>query len=246
MPKLKLKWAFGLGDSIDARAQAAIAGGRVFVGTQSGAVHSLDARTGCTQWTFQADGAVTAAVVISSGNRPAAYFGDQRANAYAVDAATGKLLWKVHVEEHFAARVTAASLLRDGVLYVPVASLEEGLAPGPSYECCTFRGSLTALDAATGKLVWKAYTVADVPAPTKKSKTGQQGYGPSGAGVWSAPTFDEKRDVLYVATGNNYSDPPTKTSDGVIALDRKTGKILWSRQLTPNDSSNTSCDIPGK
>ncbi len=246
VPKLKLKWAFGLGEGIDARSQPAIAGARVFVGSQSGAVHSLDARSGCTQWTFQADGAVTAAVVISTGKKPAAYFGDQRANVYAVDAATGKLLWRIHVEEHFAARVTAASLLRDGVLYVPVSSIEEGLAPGPAYECCTFRGSLSALDAATGKLIWKAYTVPDAPAPTKKSKSGKQGYGPSGAGLWSAPTFDAKRDALYVATGNNYSDPPTKTSDAVVALDRKTGKILWSRQLTPNDSSNTGCDIPGK
>jgi polyvinyl alcohol dehydrogenase (cytochrome) len=246
VPKLKLKWAFGLGEGIDARAQAAVAGGRVFAGSQSGAVHSLDARTGCTHWTFQADGAVTAAIAISTGKRPAAYFGDQRANAYAVDAATGKLLWRVHVEDHFAARVTAASLLHGGVLYVPVASVEEGLAPGPSYECCTFRGSLVALDAATGKVVWKTYTVADAPAPTKKSKNGTQLYGPSGASIWSAPTLDEKRDVIYVATGNNYSDPPTKTSDGVIALDRKTGKILWSRQITPNDATNTTCDIPGK
>ncbi len=246
VPKLKLKWAFGLGEGIDARSQPAIAGGRVFVGSQSGAVHSLDARSGCTQWTFQADGAVTAAVVISTGKKPAAYFGDQRANVYAVDAGTGKLLWRIHVEEHFAARVTAASLLRDGVLYVPVSSIEEGLAPGPTYECCTFRGSLSALDAATGKLIWKAYTVPDAPSPTKKSKSGKQGYGPSGAGVWSAPTFDARRDALYIATGNNYSDPPTKTSDAVVALDRKTGKILWSRQLTPNDSSNTGCDIPGK
>lgn len=248
--RLKVKWAFGLGDASDARAQPTIAGGRVFAGSQTGAVYSLDARTGCVHWIFQADGAVTAAIVIGtasrSSKRPAAYFGDQRANVYAADAATGKLLWRVHVEDHFAARVTAASLLHGGVLYVPVASIEEGLAPAPTYECCTFRGSIVALDAASGTRIWKTYTVAEEPQPTKKSKAGAQMHGPSGASVWSAPTFDEKRKVLYIATGNNYSDPPTKTSDAILALDGKTGKILWSRQVTPNDSTNTSCDIPGK
>jgi polyvinyl alcohol dehydrogenase (cytochrome) len=103
-----------------------------------------------------------------------------------------------------------------------------------------------ALDAATGKSVWKTYTVAEAPQLTKKGKAGAQMFGPSGASVWSTPTFDEKRNVLYVATGNNYSDPPTKTSDAVLALDSKTGTLLWSRQVTPNDSTNTSCDIPVK
>jgi polyvinyl alcohol dehydrogenase (cytochrome) len=248
--KLKLKWAFGLCDAIVARAQPTIAGGRVFVGSELGAVYSLDARMGCIHWTFEADGAVTSAIVIGTpgglAKRPAAYFGDQKANVYAVDAASGKLVWKVHVDGHFAARVTAASQLQGGVLYVPVASFEEPLALSPTYECCTFRGSVVALDAATGKTVWKTFTIAAPAHPAKKSKTGVQMYGPSGASVWSAPTFDRKRDVLYVATGNNYSDPPTETSDAVLALDRKTGKILWSKQLTPNDANNSGCSTPFK
>jgi polyvinyl alcohol dehydrogenase (cytochrome) len=250
VPKLKLKWAFGLGDGIVARALPAIAGGRVFVGSESGAVYSLDARTGCIHWIFQADGGVTAAAIIGtagpSQKRPAAYFGDQKANVYAVDTATGKLLWKIHADGHFAARVTAASQLHGGVLYVPVASFEEVMPLSPSYECCTFRGALVALDAATGKQVWKTYTITEPPQPVEKSKTGVQMRGPSGASVWSAPTFDEKRHALYVATGNNYSDPPTPTSDAVIALDSKTGKILWSRQLTPNDANNSGCSSPFK
>ena len=174
------------------------------------------------------------------------YFGDQRTNAYALDASTGKLLWKVHLDDHFAARVTAASLLFKGVLYVPIASFEEVLPLSPSYECCTFRGSLVALNARTGERIWKTYTIAQAPQPTKVSKSKAQLRGPSGASIWSAPTFDEKRDVIYVATGNNYSDPPTETSDAVLALSRKTGEILWSKQLTPKDADNSGCASPFK
>ena len=243
--KLKLKWAFGLGDGINARSQPAVAGGRVFVGSQSGTVYSLDARTGCINWTFEAAAGVRSGVVVGPLKHPAVFLTDERANVYAVDASTGKERWKAHVEDHFAARGTATPLLHGGVLYVPVASIEEGLAPSPTYECCTFRGSVVALAADTGKLIWKSYTIADAAQPTKKSKMGAQMYGPSGAGVWSAPTFDEKRDALYVATSDNYSDPATITSDAVIALDRKTGKMLWSRQLTSGDVFNLGPESHG-
>ncbi|MGH9582544.1 MAG: PQQ-binding-like beta-propeller repeat protein, partial [Bryobacteraceae bacterium] len=103
-----------------------------------------------------------------------------------------------------------------------------------------------AINAATGKRIWQAYTIAAAPRPTAKSKTGAQMYGPSGAAVWSAPTFDEKRNVVYVATGDNYSDPITKTSDAVLALDAKTGKVLWSKQITAGDAYNNACGSPGK
>jgi polyvinyl alcohol dehydrogenase (cytochrome) len=241
LPKLKLKWAFGLGETSAARAQPSVAGGRIFFGSESGTVYSLDAGTGCIYWTFQAEGSVTAAPSIEKGSL---YFGDQKANAYALDASTGKLHWKVHLDDHFAARVTAASLIYKNVLYVPIASFEEVLALSPFYECCTFRGSVVALNAATGKRIWKTYTIAQAPQPTKISKSKAQLRGPSGASVWSGPTMDEKRDVIYVATGNNYSDPPTETSDAVLALSRKTGEILWSKQLTPKDANNSGCSSP--
>jgi polyvinyl alcohol dehydrogenase (cytochrome) len=243
IPKLKLKWAFGLGQTNAARAQPSVAGGRLFIGSESGTVYSLDLRTACIAWAFQADGSVTAAPSISDAR---VYFGDQKANAYALDAATGKLLWKVHLDDHFAARVTGASLLHKGVVYVPLASFEEVMPLSPSYECCTFRGSIVALDAKTGKRVWKTYTIAQAPEPTKISKTRAQLHGPSGASIWSAPTFDEKRDLIYVATGNNYSDPPTETSDAVLALSRKTGEIVWSKQLTAKDADNSGCSSPFK
>ena len=98
-----------------------------------------------------------------------------------------------------------------------------------------------ALDRFTGQLVWKAYTVPDPPAPVRKNAIGVQLWGPSGATVWSSPTLDPERNRLYVATGDNYSDPASLTSDAVLALDLRTGDILWSKQFTPNDAWNTAC-----
>jgi polyvinyl alcohol dehydrogenase (cytochrome) len=248
VPKLKLKWAFGLGDETDARSQPAVADGRMFFGTQDGTVYSLDARTGCIHWNTKVDGDIRSAVAVGGtghGKQIAVYFGDGRANAYALDAATGKLLWKVHADDHFAARITAAPLLHRGVLFFAVTSFEEALPPLPTYECCTFRGSVIALKAATGQRLWKTYTIAGAPQPTGKNKAGTQMYGPSGAAIWSTPTFDEKRNVVYVSTGDNYSDPATTTSDAVLAMNAKTGNLLWSRQMTTGDAYNNACGFPG-
>src|SRR5262249_39508797 len=102
----------------------------------------------------------------------------------------------------------------------------------PNYECCTFRGSVSALDATTGEVAWKTYSIAEEPKPRGKSTAGAQLWGPSGGGIWSAPTVDVRRRVLYVATGNGYSDPPQPTTDAVLALDLQTGKMKWAKQVT--------------
>jgi polyvinyl alcohol dehydrogenase (cytochrome) len=250
VPKLKLKWAFGLGDGTAARSQVAVGGGHVFAGNLTGQVFSLDAKTGCIQWTFDAGRPVRSPIVLGSANnsgaRPAIYFGDLGAHVYSVDASTGRLLWEVGVAEHPAAMTTAGPQLHDGVLYVPVSSYEEALAMSPAYECCSFRGSVVALDAATGKTIWKTDTIAEAAQPTEKSKTGTQLRGPSGAGVWSSPTFDKKLNELYVSTGDNYSVPASKTSDSVLALDAKTGRILWVKQVTSDDVFNEGALISGR
>lgn len=244
--KLKLKWAFGLGGETSARSQPAVANGRIFFGTQSGDVYSLDAKSGCIHWTSKVDAGIRSAVAVGPtghGHESAVFFGSGR-NAYALDAATGKVLWKVPVAEHFAALITAAPLLYKGALYLGVSSFEEALAPLPRYQCCTFRGSVIALRADTGKQLWKTYTIATAAHP-EKGTTASQTYGPSGAAVWSTPTFDAKHNLLYVATGDNYSHPTTDTSDAVLALDAKTGKLLWSRQMTAGDAFNNACSVPG-
>lgn len=247
VPKLKLKWAFALGDETEARTPPAVAGGDLFFGTGGGMVYSLDASSGCTHWSTKVDGGIRSGVTVgktNQGNRTAVYFGSGP-NAYALDASTGKLLWKTHIDDYFAAMITAAPLLHDGVVYVPVSSFEEVLPPQPTYQCCGFRGSVIALDAATGKQIWKTYTIGQAAQPTGKNKAGTEMRGPSGAAVWSTPTFDEKLKVLYIATGDNYSAPATKTSDAVMALDAKTGQILWTHQATSGDAYNNACGIPG-
>ena len=242
VPQLKLKWAFGFPGAGKAFAQPTVVGGHIFAGSDSGKVYSLDASTGCIYWMFKADGPVRSAISIGPvGTKWVAYFGDQRAQAYAVDAATGALLWKVRVEEHPAAMITGAPALYDGRLYVPDSSYEEVTGALPKYECCKFRGALTALDAATGKQLWKSYTIAEAPHPVRKNRQGTQLWGPSGAGVWSSPTIDPKKRAVYVTTGDAYSDPAPRTSDAFMAFDMDTGKLLWSRQLTEGDAYNLGC-----
>jgi polyvinyl alcohol dehydrogenase (cytochrome) len=240
--RLKLKWAFGFPGGVRAFAQPTIAGGRVFVGSDTGKIYSLDAATGCTYWMFQAGSPVRTAISIGPlGARWAAYFGDQGAQAYAVDAATGALLWKARVDDHPAAIITGAPALYDGRLYVPVSSYEEVTGAGTTYECCKFRGGVTVLDAATGKQIWKSYTISDAPRPVRKNKQGTQLWGPSGAAVWSSPTLDLKKRAVYVTTGDAYSDPPARTSDAFVAFDMDTGKMLWSRQMTAGDAFTVGC-----
>jgi polyvinyl alcohol dehydrogenase (cytochrome) len=249
VPRLRLAWAFSLGAVANARSQPAVVGDRLFVGSEAGTVHALDAATGCTHWAFKAGQPVRSAIVASideQGRPDAVFFGDVTASVYAVNAATGQRLWKTDVEEHFAAIVTGAPQLHRGVLYVPVSSYESVLPLQPAYECCTFRGSIVALDAATGKVLWKTHTIDEVAQPTTRSKTGAQMKGPSGVAVWSTPTIDERLGRLYVGTGNNYSDPPSARSDAILALDLASGKIVWAKQFVARDAYNSSCDIPGK
>ena len=245
VPTLTLKWAFGFPNATSARAQPTIAGGRLFVGSQSGLVYALDAASGCTIWTFQAQAAVRSAITVGPrGSGAAAYFGDGKANAYAVDAATGALLWTRNLDPHASARVTGAPALYQGRLYVPIASGEEGQGNNPKYECCTFRGSLVALDAAGGALVWKTFTIATEAKPIGKNASGTTRWGPSGAGIWSSPTIDPKRRVLYAATGNMYTEPQQGTSDAIMALDLDSGAIRWTAQVTPNDVFVVGCNQP--
>jgi polyvinyl alcohol dehydrogenase (cytochrome) len=155
-------------------------GRRIFAGSDSGNVYSLDAATGCIYWTFKADAPVRSAISIGPvGTKWVAYFGDQRAQAYGLDAASGALLWKVRVEDHPAAMITGAPALYEGRLYLPVSSYEEVTGASPKYECCKFRGAVTALDCVTGKQIWKSYTIAEAPHPVRKNKQGTQLWGPS-------------------------------------------------------------------
>ena len=247
LPRLKLKWAFAFADTSTLRSQPAVYRGRVFAGGQDGSVYALDAATGCVHWTTSVQSQVRSGITVGeiAGN-PAIFFGDSAGYVYALDGMTGKQLWKMRPDEHPAETVTATPVFHQGRLYVGVASREEALSVAPGYLCCTFRGSESALDAATGKVVWRRYTIAEVAKERPKSKQNPVVYGPSGAGVWTAPTLDPERDTMYITTGDNYSDPPTAMSDALMALRLSTGEVLWSKQFTAKDAWNSSCQLPGK
>jgi len=237
---LKLKWAFGFPGAAATYGQPTSYAGRIYVGSEDGTVYALDAATGCMWWQFRASTTVKTAISIGNSGQTA-YFGDTNGYIYAVNTADGKPIWRVHPEAHPAARITGSPLLVGNRLYVPVSSGEEGAAADPHYPCCTFRGAVAALDVSSGATVWKTYTI-DKPADrTTKGPNGTQYFGPSGAAVWSPPTADLKRHVLYVATGNNYSAPESPMADAVVAMNIDTGRILWHRQFTPRDLWNGAC-----
>ena len=243
VPKLKLKWAFGFPAAARARSQPAVTKEAIFTGSHSGLFYALDAQTGCVWWTFEAKAEVRNAPTLSThdnGSAKTLYFGDYEANVYAVDAASGRLIWTRSVKDHPAGTITGSITLHEGRLYVPMSSMEIVNAYSSDYECCTFRGGVMALEAKTGEPVWRFHTV-DEPEKQGKNEVGTQNYGPSGAPVWSTPTVDAKRGLLYVGTGENYSSPANDKSDAIIALKLETGAVQWIQQTVPGDAWNAAC-----
>jgi len=248
--RLDVKWAFGFPGDIRANSPPTIAGGRLFLGSLGGGVYSLDAETGCVHWFLDVGASVrspmTMAFIEHEGEtREAVFFGDGTANVYAVDAAAGEIIWRTEVDDFPVAHVTGSTVYYDGKVFVGVVSGEEGAAASPDYECCRFRGSVAALDATTGAVLWKTYTV-DEPSTRDRNAVGTQLWGPSGAPIWSSPAVDPARNAVYVTTGNNYSNPASDMSDAFVALDIDSGRILWSRQMTEGDAWTAACRLEDK
>lgn len=242
---LKLKWAYGFAGDVTAFAAPTVLNGTLFVGSAGGVVQALDAKTGCVYWTFQANGPVRAAILpVRNASSYSLVFSDLIGWVYALDAKSGKLVWKKRLDEHEATRLTGSAVALNGIVFIPAASWEETRSVDPQYECCTFRGSVSALRVRDGSQVWKSYMV-DAPRKTGVNSVGVAQWGPSGAPIWSSPTLDTKRGLLYVTTGDNYSVPATSTSDAVIALNLKTGRIVWTQQVTANDAYTSACRTKG-
>ncbi len=246
---LEVKWSFAYPNAIKARSQPVFGGGAIYFGSQDGTVRALDAKTGCLRWTFKASAEVRNALVISPWSAgepqvdPVLYFGDILARAYALKARTGELLWMSKVDEHRDATITGAPALVGDRLFVPVSSLEVVAAMSPQYACCTFRGSVVALDVANGQQIWKTYTIDEEPVDAGTTSAGTAILAPSGAPVWTSPTVDKKRGLLYIGTGENYSSPADGNSDAIIALDMHSGEKKWVSQQTSGDAWNTGCLI---
>ncbi|WP_083455228.1 polyvinyl alcohol dehydrogenase PvaA [Sphingopyxis sp. 113P3] len=249
IPKLKLKWAFQYPGSKNG--QATVIGDRLFTTSTSGAVYALNAKTGCVYWRHAAEGATRTSPVIAAlpegaPAKTALFFSDFTKAAVALDAETGKQLWKTVVDDQPALQMTGSITYWDGKIYVPISSGTEAFAQIPTWECCKFRGALVALDAATGKILWKRYTTEQEPRPFKLNKAGRQMWGPSGGAIWVTPTVDEARRLIYVGTSNSYTDVPYDNSDSVMAIDADTGAVRWTVQLLADDNYIDGCWQKGK
>ncbi len=244
--RLELKWAYAFPGATRARSQPGYAMGAVFVGSEAGIVHAFDLETGCVRWAFEAMAEVRTGIVYSgSADNPLVYFGDIVANIYALDAITGELVWTRSADDHPSATLTGTPAVHGTTLYVPVSSLEVIAAADPSYECCTFRGKVIAVNGLAGEVLWESYSIPDAPRHHKDTSIGTRVLAPSGAPVWSSPTIDADRDRIYFGTGENYSSPADDNSDAVVAAKLSTGERVWQKQFTAGDAWNVACMMAG-
>ena len=244
--KLKLKWAYGFDGDVSAFGAMTVLGKTLFVGSANGAMQALSTETGCVRWLYQSSGPIrTGPTAIAIGKTHALVFSDLTGWTYGIEAETGRELWKKKIEPHESVRLTGTAAAYDGIAFIGAASWEETRSSNPDYTCCTFRGSVTAVRAKDGSQVWKTYTIRETPTRHQGSNKSIGAWGPSGAGVWGSPTLDAKRGLLYVTTGDNFSSPATDMSDAVLAMDLKTGRIVWSKQVTPGDIFSGVCTAGG-
>ena len=247
---LRLAWAFALPGGKSPHSYPAVTEDTVFIGTQSGELFALDRETGCTRWNsgvrdaaggIAPDGIRSGVIMGAVDGQARLFFGTGGGLVHAMDAG-GDVVWSFQVEEPNA-MITGTPLFHAGRLFVPVSSYELALAMNPLYACCKFRGTILALDAATGELLWRTHTVDEAAQVTGSHWGFVKEWGPSGAPVWSAPTADRERGWVFVGTGENYTAPATDTSDAILALRAQNGSRVWSRQFTENDAFNMGCVI---
>ena len=241
---LELSWVFAFPNASRARVQPTIAGNTLFTASQLGTVYALNRQTGCIRWTFQADAEIRSALVIerdSINNLSRLYFSDFNAFVYALDLTTKKLLWKVKIDNHPNATITGTLSLFENRLYIPVSSTEIIESVNEKYPCCSFRGSVVALNKTDGAIIWKTYTIQDEPSEQGINSAGTPNLGPSGAPIWTGITIDTLRRTLYVGTGENYTRPTTKTSDAIMAFSLDDGKVKWATQTMNDDAWNGAC-----
>ncbi|MEC8111241.1 MAG: PQQ-binding-like beta-propeller repeat protein [Pseudomonadota bacterium] len=245
--QLALKWVFAYPGALRARSQPLVHDGVIFVGSQSGDIYALDLESGCAHWTYSAGAEVRSSLSLGQvpgREDPVLYMGDFSATVHAIDASDGSLVWRASVGDHPDATITGSPKLHDGSLYVPISSSEWATAADPGYACCTFRGGVVSVDAASGELNWRAHVIDKPAAETGETNPfGAARKGPAGAPVWNSPTIDAKRGVLYVGTGEAYTSPAADTSDAVLAFSLATGERQWAKQLLGGDAWNMACFI---
>lgn len=243
--QLKQKWVFAFPDATIVRSKPAVVGDWLIVGSQFGDVYALHKKTGKIGWVFNGDAAIRGAIAVAQSSKGLRiYFADYATNVYALDVNTGKLIWKQRAGIHPQSANTGSVAVYDNTVIVPLTSFEVASAKDPDFDCCSSSGEIVALDATTGGTKWRHRVITEEAKESGKKKNGKSFFGPAGAIVWCSPTIDTKRGLIYIGTGENYTDPPTNTSDAIQAIDFKTGKLVWSFQATTHDTWNLAC--PGE
>jgi len=273
------RWSFTT--SGDVSATPAVDGSRVYVPDWGGHVYALDRATGTQLWSttvssvtgvandYARNTPAIAGNVLILGNQgakfatPATPVEQGGAWVFGLNKNTGALLWKTQIESQFSAIVTQSAVVKGGVAYVGVASNEEAFAAIPTYTCCSFIGSVSAIDVNTGAVLWKSLMAPPAPAGWDPAVDGPW-Y--SGSAVWgSTPAIDPYTNSLYITTGNNYSAPTLVTAcletasdpaarsqcvdsrdyfDAIVALDLTTGATKWVYRALPDDFWNVGCGVP--
>ena len=242
---LELAWALAFPRATTMRAQAAVVGNTLYlpVGDEARlfAVDISGARP-CFKWIYAHDIPLRTGVgygVLKDG-RAVLAFSDIATYVHLVDAATGKLLWKKQVGFWDLSNTTGTPLIHGDRVYVPISASEINLGGEDKHLCCKTHGAFTALDVRDGKTVWTYHTMPQAK-PIRDRGDGQMMWGPSGAPIWTSPVLDLKRGLIYVGTGEATSAPAWDTTDSVLAIDMKTGKLRWKFQATKDDIFLTSC-----
>ena len=222
---MKLKWVFAFPGATRSRSQPSVSGNVVFVGGQNSNLYALDRDTGCVRWKTKTQGEIRSAPVIEKiKNNHYIFAGDYEGNVYKYDAITGNNIWTKSLRYHPRVILTGSVRVYDEVIYVPLSSREWADGANPDYECCTFRGGVMALNANTGEELWTTYSI---PVPAKHmgdfNESGKKILAPSGVPVWNSPTIDNKRNLIYIGTGESYTSPAADTSDAILAIDKTKG-----------------------
>jgi polyvinyl alcohol dehydrogenase (cytochrome) len=245
VPKLKVKWSFAMSGGMPT-----VIGDWLFVTNRSGKFYALDPATGCVRWVVSDAVSRTTPMIEKSDISPSGWLtliGERNRTVRAFDAQTGKELWRSpSLEANPVAGITGAPVIHGGQVFVPLTSGEEGAARQATYACCSFQGSVAALDLRTGQIQWQTRVITEPLHPTHKNSVGVMMQGPAGGAIWSAPTVDAKRGLVLVATGDSYTEVDTKGADAIVAMDIKTGKIRWSNQVTEADNFIVGCNAAQK
>src|SRR5262249_31910039 len=154
---------------------------------------------------------IVAPITGHPGSKYAILFVTRSTTAFAIDAHDGHLLWKTQVKDGLN-NLSATAAYYDGRLFVPMSGTETLGGANLDYECCKSRGAVAALDANTGKVLWRVQSIPEPLRQLGENSKGKQMWGPAGASVWNTPTIDAKRKLIYVGTGNSFGKIAAATS----------------------------------